>query len=316
MRTRQVLARRRYSGYLISMAFSAIRSTPPISWLPFIGISERAPVVAVLRLSGVIATGSKFRSGLSLAGLASQIERAFSMRRVSAIALVINSPGGSPAQSALICDRIRALADEKKKPVYAFTEDVAASGGYWLACAADEIYANENSIIGSIGVIYSGFGFQEALEKLGIERRLYTAGDKKAVLDPFTPQKESDVKRLKSLQKDFHKNFKGLVRARRGDRLKGSARTLFSGEFWTGASAVELGLIDGIGDVRSVMREKFGDKVELRLLGRRQGLFSMLRRDDTKLSASFNIPTSLGHDLADGLITAAEERLIWNRYGL
>ena len=298
------------------MVLSAIRSTPPISWLPFIGISERAPVVVVLRLSGVIATGSKLRSGLSLASLAPQIERAFSMRRVSAVALVINSPGGSPAQSALICDRICALAKEKKKPVYAFTEDVAASGGYWLACAADEIYANENSIIGSIGVIYGGFGFHEALAKLGIERRLYTAGDKKSVLDPFSPEKESDVKRLKSLQKNLHENFKTLVRARRGDRLKGSARALFSGEFWTGANALELGLIDGIGDVRSVMRAKFGDKVELRLLMRRQGLLSMLRRDDMRRGAPFELSSSLGQDLAEGLLAAAEERFLWNRYGL
>ena len=311
-----VLAARADSVYLTGMVLSAIRSTPPISWLPFVGISERAPVVAVLRLNGVIAAGSRLRSGLSLSSLAPQIERAFSMRRVSAVALVINSPGGSPAQSALICDRIRALAAEKKKPVYAFTEDVAASGGYWLACAADEIYANENSIVGSIGVIYGGFGFQEALAKLGVERRLYTAGDKKSILDPFSPQKDADVKRVKSLQKELHDNFKGLVRERRGDRLKGSARALFSGEFWTGTDAVDLGLIDGIGDVRSVMRAKFGDKVEFRLLVRRQGLFSMLRRDDMERRGGFELAGGLGRDLAEGLLAAAEERFLWNRYGL
>ena len=298
------------------MFLSAIRATPPISWLPFIGVSERAPVVAVLRLNGVIATGSRLRSGLSLASLAPQIERAFSMRRVSAVALVINSPGGSPAQSALICDRIRAYADEKKKPVYAFTEDVAASGGYWLACAADEIYANANSIVGSIGVIYGGFGFHEALAKFGVERRLYTAGDKKSILDPFSPEKETDVKRVKALQKELHTNFKELVQARRGDRLKGSARIMFSGEFWTGTAALELGLIDGIGDVRSVMRKKFGDKVELRVLTRRQGLTSMLRRDDMRRDGGFTLTDGLGSDLAEGLLAAAEDRLLWNRYGL
>ena len=298
------------------MVLSAIRSTPPLSWVPFIGISKRAPVVAVLRLNGVIATGSRMRSGLSLAGLAPQIERAFSMRRVAAVALVINSPGGSPAQSALICDRIRALAVEKKKPVYAFTEDVAASGGYWLACAADEIYANANSIVGSIGVIYGGFGFQEAIAKFGIERRLYTAGDKKSILDPFSPQKESDVKRVKALQKELHTNFKELVQTRRGDRLKGSARTVFSGDFWTGTNALELGLVDGIGDVRSVMREKFGDKVDLRVLVRRQGLMSMLRRDDMRSSAGISLSGGLGLDLAEGFLAAAEDRLLWNRYGL
>ncbi len=297
------------------MFLSTLRGTPPISWVPFIGISEPAPVVAVLRLGGVIASGSRFRSGLNLSTIAPLIERAFSMRRVSGVALVINSPGGSPAQSALICDRIRSWAAEKKKPVFAFTEDVAASGGYWLACAADEIYANENSIVGSIGVIYGGFGFHEALEKLGVERRLHTSGDKKSILDPFSPQKESDIRRVKSLQKELHGNFKALVRERRGDRLKAGPRTLFSGEFWTGAAALDLGLIDGIGDVRSVMRKKFGDKVQLRLLTKRQTLLSTLRRGDFSAAPSLDV-VGLGGDIADGLITAAEERLLWNRYGL
>ncbi len=294
------------------MALSTIRATPPISWVPFLGISERLPVVAVLRLGGVIADGSRFRNGLNLSSLAPLIERAFSMRRVAAVALVINSPGGSPAQSALICNRIRALAAQKKKPVYAFTEDVAASGGYWLACAADEIYANENSIVGSIGVIYGGFGFQEALAKLGIERRLYTAGDKKSILDPFSPQKEADVKRVRSLQKELHENFKSVVRERRGARLKGGPRTLFSGEFWTGSAALELGLIDGLGDLRSVMRKKCGDKVQFRMLMRRQSLLSMMRRDGGRI----DLAGDLGGDIAASLIAAAEERLLWNRYGL
>ncbi len=297
------------------MVLSTLRSIPPISWVPFIGISEPAPVVAVLRLSGVIASSSRFRSGLNLYSVAPLIERAFSMRGVSGVALVINSPGGSPAQSAMICDRIRSWAVEKKTPVFAFTEDVAASGGYWLACAADEIYANENSIVGSIGVVYGGFGFQDALEKLGVERRLYTSGDKKSILDPFSPQKESDIKRVKSLQNELHGNFKALVRERRGDRLKAGPRTLFSGEFWTGAAALDLGLIDGIGDVRSVMREKFGDRVRLRLLTKRQTLLSILQREDTSGAPSLDV-VGLGGDIADGLIAAAEERLLWNRYGL
>ena len=294
------------------MAWSTLRSTPPISYVPFLGRPERGPVVAVLRLDGVIAGGPRFRGALHLAGLAPLIDRAFSMRRLAAVALAINSPGGSPAQSALICNRIRALAAEKKKPVYAFAEDVAASGGYWLACAADEIYANENSIVGSIGVIHGSFGFQEALARLGIERRLYTAGDKKSILDPFSPQKEADVKRVKALQKEFHENFKTLVRERRGERLKGGARTLFSGEFWTGATALELGLIDGIGDLRSVARAKFGDGVRFRPLARRRNLWSMMRRPD----ASAVAPAGLGGDIAGGLVAAAEERLLWNRYGL
>ena len=219
------------------------------------------PTVAVLRLSGVIGAPVRFRGGLSLQSLASRIERAFRMRGLEAVALAINSPGGSPVQSALIHQRIRALAEENSRPVFAFAEDVAASGGYWLACAGDEIYANENSLVGSIGVISSGFGFVDLLNKLGVDRRLHTEGDKKSLLDPFAPEKPADVKRLKAIQKDVHESFKALVRNRREGRLKGTERALFSGEFWTGARALELGLIDGIGDMRSVMRERFGERV-------------------------------------------------------
>jgi len=176
---------------------------------------------------------------------------------------VVNSPGGFPVQSTLIAKRIRDLAQERQVPVLAFCEDVAASGGYWLACAADEIFAQESSVIGSIGVISSGFGFQEAIAKLGIERRLYTAGEKKSLLDPFQPEKPEDVKRLEALQSDIHASFMDLVRSRRGKRLKGDEKDVFSGAFWTGRRALELGLVDGIGDLRTVLRDRFGDKVRV-----------------------------------------------------
>ena len=274
------------------------------SWPPW---RDRRPVVAVLRLNGVIAAGSRLRGGLNLAALASQIERAFKTRHLKAVALAINSPGGSPVQSALIAKRVRALADEKKVPVFAFAEDVAASGGYWLACAGDEIYADENSIIGSIGVIYAGFGFQALLEKAGIERRMHTRGDKKMMLDPFAEENAEDVTRLKALQKDVHDSFKAYVRERRGDRLKGGRRRLFSGEVWTGKRALGLGLIDGIGDVRSVMRERYGDKVQLRVVAGRRGW----------LERRLRLPLGMSPvGWAEQLIEAVEARAHWSRFGL
>ena len=274
------------------------------SWPPW---RDRRPVVAVLRLNGVIAAGSRLRGGLNLAALASQIERAFKTRHLKAVALAINSPGGSPVQSALIAKRVRALADEKKVPVFAFAEDVAASGGYWLACAGDEIYADENSIIGSIGVIYAGFGFQALLEKAGIERRMHTRGDKKMMLDPFAEENAEDVTRLKALQKDVHDSFKAYVRERRGDRLKGGRRRLFSGEVWTGKRALGLGLIDGIGDLRSVMRERYGDKVQLRVVAGRRGW----------LERRLRLPLGMSPvGWAEQLIEAVEARAHWSRFGL
>ncbi|MCG8358416.1 MAG: S49 family peptidase, partial [Kiloniellales bacterium] len=235
-----------------------------LSRLPFIPIGEPPPVVAVLRLSGVIGSMGPLRSGLTLSRLAEPIERAFKVKHLKAVALAVNSPGGSPVQSALIANRIRSLAEEKKVKVFAFTEDVAASGGYWLACAADEIYADESSIIGSIGVISQGFGFTEAIQRLGIERRVHTAGDKKSLLDPFREEDPTDVKRLKAIQKEVHESFKDLVRQRREGRLKASERTLFTGEFWTGRKSLELGLVDGLGELRQVMRERYGKKVRLK----------------------------------------------------
>ncbi len=279
-----------------------------LSRLPIKALRKRVPLVPVVRLYGVIAAqGSSLRPAVNLSSLAEPLERAFAMKGARAVALSINSPGGSPVQSALVHDRIRLLADEKKLPVYVFCEDVAASGGYWIACAGDEIYAAEISIIGSIGVIAATFGFEGAMEKLGVERRLYTSGDKKSLLDPFSPVAEDDLKRLGALQKEIHDAFKKHVRTRREGRLKAGERKLFSGEFWTGAKAQDLGLTDGIGDLKAVMRQKFGDKVRLPVIGagkswlqRRLGLASQL--------SSMN--------LASDLLATAEVRAHWARYGL
>lgn len=260
------------------------------------------PTVPVLRLGGVIGRLGGLRPGLTLAGLAEMIERAFSARNLKAVALSINSPGGSPVQSALIHRRIRELADEKMVPVIAFVEDVAASGGYWLALAADEIFADENSILGSIGVISAGFGFQGLLERLGIERRVHAQGERKGMLDPFRPEDPEDVLRLKALQADMHDSFKTLVRDRRGDRLKGGDE-LFNGDIWTGRRALELGLIDGIGELRQIMRTRYGEAVRLQVVGERRG---WLRRRLTMGASGW----------AGDLMAAAEERAIWARYGL
>jgi signal peptide peptidase SppA len=247
---------------------------------------------------------------MSLASLAGPIERAFKLRGVRAVALSINSPGGTPVQAALIARRIRKLADEKGMPVFAFAEDVAASGGYWLATAADEIFAEETSIIGSIGVISGGFGFPTLLEKIGVERRVYTAGKNKGMLDPFQPEKAEDVERLKVIQGDIHDAFKAHVRSRRDGRLKASEDDLFTGEFWTGKRALELGLIDGIGDLRTIMRQRYGDDVKLRLVAERKSWWRRRLGGDSMTSGT------VGADLIDGALAAVEERLWWNRFGL
>ncbi len=265
------------------------------------------PTVAVLRLDGLI--GMRGRRSLSLRRFAPAIERAFSLRGLKAVALVINSPGGSPVQSSLIHRRIRQLAEEKGVPVIAFAEDVAASGGYWLALAADEIYAEETSLLGSIGVVTASFGFADVLRKLGIQRRLYTAGENKSMLDPFLAEDPKGVERLTALQRDMHESFKDLVRARRGTKLKGEENELFSGEVFTGRGALERGLIDAIGDLRSAMRARFGDSVRLRPVEperRRLSLLSWLglpRRPDIA-------------DIAADLAARLEERMIWARFGL
>ncbi|MFQ5774216.1 MAG: S49 family peptidase [Kiloniellaceae bacterium] len=288
-----------------------------LTYLPVKRFKSPPPIVAVVRLVGVIGAVGPWRGGLTLAGLDPAIERAFKLRRLQAVALAINSPGGSPTQSDLIARRIRDLAQEKGVPVLAFCEDVAASGGYWLACAADEIYARETSVVGSIGVIAAGFGFPELLQRIGVERRVYTAGDKKAMLDPFQAEKRGDVDRLKVLQKDVHESFMATVRERRGARLKGGEKTLFSGEFWSGKRAVELGLVDGVGEMRQILRARYGDRVVLRRVDagrpwwRRRigmaaedaaGTWPVLRRPDPR-------------DWFAGLIAAVEERALWSRFG-
>src|SRR3954454_2350620 len=224
------------------------------------------PLVSVVRLSGAIGAAMPLRAGLSIASTAPMFDRAFSLPGLKAVALVINSPGGSAAQSHLIFKRVRSLAEEKKLPVLVFVEDAAASGGYMIACAGDEIFADPSSVVGSIGVVSAGFGFDRLIERFGIERRLHTIGKQKAMLDPFRPEKPEDVERLKGIQARVHETFSGLVEARRGARLKGEREDLFSGAVWTGSEAIGLGLIDGLGDLRSVLRERFGEKVQLRLV--------------------------------------------------
>jgi signal peptide peptidase SppA len=277
-----------------------------LDWLPW---RRRGALVSVVRLSGLIGQLGPLRAGLTGQGVAPLLERAFAPKNLAAVALVINSPGGSPVQSSLIYSRIRALAQERDVPVLAFTEDVAASGGYWLACAADEIYADANSIIGSIGVISASFGFADAIDKLGIERRLYTAGERKSLLDSFTPTREEDVARLKSLQGEIHDSFKALVRARRGRRLKRDEAELFSGEAWTGARALELGLIDGIGELRQVLRSRFGEDVRLRTVSRERGF---LRR---RMGIAESVEGAL-LDWPGAILAAIEERAFWSRFGL
>src|SRR6195952_5437350 len=218
-------------------------------------------VVPVVRLSGVIGAVTPLRPGMSLAGVAKTLERAFATKNAKAVALVINSPGGSPVQSRQIYLRIRQLAAEKKLPVLVFVEDVAASGGYMIACAGDEIFCDPSSILGSLGVVGGSFGFQEMIRKIGVERRLYTAGAHKAMLDPFLPENPEDVARVKALQREIHALFISLVKQSRGTRLKGAEDALFSGEYWAGETSLSLGLADAIGDLRSTLRARYGDKV-------------------------------------------------------
>ena len=272
------------------------------SWLPFL---RGGPIVPVVRLSGVIGYVTPLTPGLTLAGVARTLERAFAIKRAKAVAVVINSPGGSAVQSHLIHARIRALASEHKKPVIAFVEDVAASGGYMIACAADEIIADPSSIVGSIGVVSASFGFDKAIKKLGIDRRVYTAGERKVMLDPFRPAKAEDVRHLKALQQEIHAGFIDLVKNGRGKRLKGADKMLFSGEFWIAGTAQKLGLIDGLGDVRSVLRERYGKKVAMPLVAPSQSWFH--RRMPGVIEPG---------DWAAGALSAIEARAWWARYGL
>jgi signal peptide peptidase SppA len=271
------------------------------------------PVVPVVRLAGVIGFSTPLKPGLTLATVARPLERAFNMRNARAVALLINSPGGSPVQSHLIYTRIRQLANENARPVIVFAEDVAASGGYMIACAGDEIFCDPSSILGSIGVIGGSFGFPKLMEKLGVERRLYISGEHKAMLDPFLPENPEDVERLKALQRDIHQDFIDLVKRSRGVRLKGPEKTLFSGEYWTGAKAIELGLADGIGDLRATLRARFGEDVVTPLMAPARGWFGRVQPgvDTTHLAG---LPRAA--DFAEEAISALEARALWARYGL
>jgi signal peptide peptidase SppA len=273
---------------------------------------RRGPIVPVVRLSGVIASGGMFGSrGLSIETVAPLLARAFSLRGAKAVALAINSPGGSPVQSALIGQRIRLLAKEKNLPVIAFVEDVAASGGYWLACGADEIVADPSSIVGSIGVISAGFGFKDLIARFGVERRVHTSGDKKAMLDPFRDENPDDVERLKRLQAEIHDGFKDWVRERRAGKLKGDDALLFSGEFWTARRGLEMGLVDSLGELRTVLQARYGEKVRLPVVAARRRFWQR-----------FGFGSSIGGldggiaAVGPALLVALEERAHWQRFGL
>lgn len=265
----------------------------------FIPFRKKHPLVPVLRLSGAIGAGGRFSGGLNDAGLAPQIERAFEMKP-AAVALAINSPGGSPVQSALIAARIRRLAEEKKVPVHAFVEDAAASGGYWLACAADDIWADDSSILGSIGVISSGFGFADLIARHGIERRVHTAGRSKSTADPFRPETPEDEARLRAILTPIHQAFIDHVKLRRGARLRLDQPDLFEGAFWAGRKAVELGLADGIGHLVPRMKQVYGEKVRLVPMMQKRSLLSRLG-----LRAG-----------AEALVSVGEERALWAEVGL
>jgi len=272
-----------------------------------------AAVVPVVRLAGVIGFSTPLRPGLTISSVARSLERAFSVRKASAVALSINSPGGSAVQSHLIHQRIRQLAEEHERPVIAFVEDVAASGGYMIACAADEIVCDSSSIVGSIGVVGGTFGFNRLLERLGIERRLYTAGERKVTLDPFLPEKAEDVERLKAIQQDIHEGFIALVKGRRGAALAGPESALFTGEYWTGRKALELGLVDQIGDLRATLRKRYGDNVVTPLVSAERGLFG---RRVPGIDASALAPAWSGVGFAEEVVSALEARALWARYGL
>src|SRR5260221_1805246 len=271
-------------------------------------------IVPVVRLSGLIGAVTPLRPGMTLAGVARTLERAFAIKNAKAVALVINSPGGSPVQSRQIYLRIRQLAAEKNLPVLVFVEDVAASGGYMIACAGDEIFCDPSSILGSIGVVGGTFGFQDLIKRIGVERRLYTAGEHKAMLDPFLPENPDDVARVKALQREIHAIFIALVKQSRGSRLKGADDVLFTGGYWAGETSVSLGLADAIGDLRSTLRARSGDKVQTPAIAPATGLLSGLFG---RISAGAGSLTGLDGiaGLPDELISALESRAIWAKFG-
>ena len=264
---------------------------------------KKKKIIPHIRLSGVIGSAGRFKQGIDFSGQQEIIKKAFSFKKSENIAISINSPGGSPVQSHLIHDYIRQLAKKNKKKVIVFAEDVAASGGYLIACAGDEIYANSSSIVGSIGVISASFGFQDAIKKIGVQRRVYTAGKNKSTLDPFLDEKEEDINRLKNIQLEIHQDFIDVVEESRKEKLnKNCGIELFTGEFWAGKKAKELGLIDGIGNADQILREKYGDDLEIKKFGKSKGWLSK------KLASSENY--------TDKIISVLEERSIWQRYGL
>ena len=261
-------------------------------------------VVPHVRLTGVIGAAGRFKQGIDLAGQRVILKKAFNFKKIKYVAISINSPGGSPVQSHLIYSYIKQLAKEKKVKVIIFAEDVAASGGYLISCAGDEIYANSSSIIGSIGVISASFGFKDLIKKIGIERRVYTAGKNKSTLDPFVDEKEEDVKRLKSIQLELHADFIKVVQTSRGSKLKDPEKNnIFTGEFWTGSAALKLGLVDGIGNADQILKEKFGDKVIIKNMEKPKGFIAR------KLSSSIQNPI-------DSLTNNLEEKSMWQKFGL
>ncbi|MCZ7660725.1 MAG: S49 family peptidase [Xanthobacteraceae bacterium] len=271
------------------------------------------PVVPVVRLAGVIGFATPLRPGLTLASVARPLDRAFKWKGAKAVALLVNSPGGSAVQSHLVFQRIRQLAQENERRVIAFVEDAAASGGYMIACAADEIVADPSSVVGSIGVVGASFGFHRLMEKIGVERRLYTSGEHKAMLDPFLPEKPSDVERLKAIQQEIHETFIDVVKSRRAAKLSGPEEVLFSGEFWTGRRGLELGVIDGIGDLRATLRARYGEKVETPLVMPPRGWFG---RAVPGLGEAALEDLLIRPGFADEVISTLEARAIWARYGL
>ncbi|ALK10435.1 Putative signal peptide peptidase SppA [Blastochloris viridis] len=297
--------------YLLEMAASLserliyrIRPLLPASLRP-----PEMPVVPVVRLTGVIGFSTPLSPGMTMASVARVLERAFAVRDAKAVALIINSPGGSAVQSHLIHRRIRLLAEEAKLPVLVFVEDVAASGGYMIACAGDEIFADPSSIVGSIGVIGASFGFDKLIEKIGVERRVYTAGTRKSMLDPFRPEDPEDVERVKTIQRAIHAKFIELVKGRRGARLAAPDDSLFTGEYWEAERAKAFGLIDDIGETRTVLRQRFGDKVLMPLISAERTLFG-------RRLPGFGQAAEVGPGLAADVVSAIEARALWSRYGL
>ncbi|KAB2916758.1 MAG: S49 family peptidase [Hyphomicrobiaceae bacterium] len=277
---------------------------------------NRGPVVPVLRFTGPIGMVTPLRPGLALSAVAGPIEKAFSLSKLPSVAIVVNSPGGSPVQSHLIFNRIRQLAAEKGKRVYVFCEDVAASGGYFLALAGDEIYADPSSIVGSIGVISAGFGLDKFISRFGIDRRVYTSGKDKGTLDPFQPERPDDVERLKDLQRNVHDVFIDVVKKRRAGKLKGPEEELFSGTFWSATKAADLGLIDGIADLRTKMQELHGKKVRLRVVPLVRGGFLARFGRLPGFGGTCDDGFALSGSFADDLLSAVETRALWSRFGL